>query len=137
MALQPHDERRVSGKFQDAPRLLIQTDTYGRKRFAGRETLPDRRLHGLFCSHSTHFELGAWLGVSGFLLPGKVSSNLGRSRNGTGNWGLAGTGAATRTGSTMWGVTRTNNSVLVRLTDFDRNNCPNIGISPIPGTLLS
>src|SRR2546430_5664416 len=137
MALHSHDQRRVREKFQVTPRLLIQADTYGGQRFARGEALPDRRLHGLFCSHSTHFELGAGLGASGFLLPGKVSSNLGRSRNGTGNWGLAGAGAATRTGSTMWGVTSTNNSVLVRLMDFDRNNCPNIGISPIPGTLLS
>src|SRR5438045_1838490 len=121
MALQPHDERRVSEKFQHGPRLFIQADTYGGQRFARGETLPDRRFHGLFCSHSAHFELGAVLGVSGFLFPGKVSSNLGRSRNGTGNWGLAGAGVATRTGSTMWGVTRTNNSVLVRLMDFDRN----------------
>src|SRR5258706_15989368 len=66
---------------------------------------------------------------------GIVVSNCFCSSGLSGALGSSGTVVGAAAGSTMYGVTITISSEFVRFTDLDRNSCPNIGISPIPGTL--
>lgn len=70
------------------------------------------------------------------LLPGIFLSNFGLSINGIGGFGTGGTSDAARTGSMMWTVTNTINSLLLLFMDLDRKNWPKTGMSPNPGTLL-
>src|SRR5262249_36799429 len=92
--------------------------------------------------HRIHFVLGAGaesglLLAGDGLLPGKVLSKDGRSKNLTGKLGPAGGGAFMLMGSTTCGVTSTSNSLLLRLTLRERNRLPSTGMSPMPGILLN
>src|SRR6266849_6166140 len=72
------------------------------------------------------------------LLPspcGVFVSNSFWSSGAIGILGNSGAAIGVAAGSTMVGVTITMSSEFVLLTDLDRNSCPKIGRSPIPGTL--
>ena len=69
--------------------------------------------------------------------PGTDLSNDGVSRNGIGFAGCAGAVRGALRGSTIWGVTMTINSVLLRLIDLDVNSLPRIGMSAMPGILFN
>src|SRR5262249_27993488 len=73
-----------------------------------------------------------------YLLPcpdGVLLSNCFWSKFGMGIFGNSGAALGGAAESTIVGVTITISSELVLLIDRDRNSCPRMGISPIPGTL--
>jgi len=65
-------------------------------------------------------------------------SKSGGERNGTGHEGIAGGWVAGElSGSTTLGVTITISSVTEWFRFLERKSCPKMGISPMPGILLS
>src|SRR5208337_5232938 len=71
------------------------------------------------------------------LAPGNPLSNSDGRRNGTGHVGIAGRSlVGVSSGSTIVGVTMTISSVTEWFRFLERNSCPRMGISPIPGILL-
>src|SRR6516165_6902583 len=94
--------------------------------------------HYFVFSH-THFGTsgvatnGGW---AGYGRPFLSKESVLRFCTGMLTWGCD-SGTCPDTGSTMVGVTSTISSLLVRLMLRDLNSSPRIGMSPIPGTLLS
>src|SRR6266403_2185093 len=68
---------------------------------------------------------------------GVFVSNCFWSNGAIGILGDSGPADGAAAGSTMVGVTITINSEFVLFTDLDRNSCPKIGRSPMPGTLAN
>src|SRR5260370_32107323 len=125
---------RARKQTQKTPHFFFNANANHRNRLTEVKAFSGGCARGIFSRHRFHF---APCGGFACLLPGACSSNLLMSRNGTGTFGAAGIGVSTCTGSTMCGVTNTSSSVLFLLIDLERNSCPSIGISPMPGTLLN
>src|SRR2546426_194048 len=141
MRAQP-DQRRGFGKLlQHRPGVFIKTDSDDREGLVRGETLSWRTVDRISDGHRIHFVLGPdeLLGLlpTGCVFAGRSLSKAGLFKNLIGFAGGTCAGRSARTGSTTRGVTSTTNSLLLRVSIRERNSLPRIGMSAIPGTLLS